>query len=178
GRRAEGRARARRSAPTPRRPPRRGPWGGGCSRTGTAPTVCRRDEHSRSGGAGSRGSRPGPPFRRRGSRLAWLCSACYIGGVPFVVPALFFAMAFPPPSAKLVWRTLGENLADAGDPRRAEAALAMALALDDRDAESWAELGRLERRLSRRARAAVLLGRAAALDPQSSAHHHLAEPAP
>ena len=83
--------------------------------------------------------------------------------------------AFPPPSAKLVWRTLGENLADAGEPRRAEAALAMALALDDRDAETWAELGRLERRLSRRDSAALLLGRAAALDPKSSAHHDLAE---
>jgi tetratricopeptide (TPR) repeat protein len=79
------------------------------------------------------------------------------------------------PSAKLVWRTLGENLADAGEPRRAESALAMALALDDRDAESWAELGRLERRLSRRPTATVFLARAAALDPRSSAHHDLAE---
>jgi len=108
-------------------------------------------------------------------------AACYIGGVALVVAALLALLvlgqpaAVPLPSPKLVWRTLGENLADAGEPGRAEAALAVALALDDRDALTWAELGRLERRLSRRGRAAILLGRAAALDPRGAAHHDLAE---
>jgi len=72
------------------------------------------------------------------------------------------------PGDKTVWRGMGEALADAGETARGEAALAMALALDAGDAQSWAELGRLERKIGRRAAALTFLERGAA-------HHDLAE---